>query len=294
MRQKLRVLEFSRAFARAIAIGCAPACVVCRKRGIWNLANAIRSCAGLSCTHISSVASILRRQTDLSQRAIIRRALDTFGAEVIVPALRARPHHRLALFRPSPHRTAFRLTPISKVSWCLGEQVSTVLENALLYEEITVQKTLAETLLKSIPPGIVATDEDGIVRWFNPTAEQILGVAAADVVNRPVEAVGSRSARSCAKRSKAKTQPPRTAMDRSRHAPFALWSKRAVWPISTRLVRRSRRHPGYDGGGNTPAKAGVAGSRGFLDRSRGQHVARNSQSARRDQDFRATPAGALR
>ena len=43
----------------------------------------------------------------------------------------------------------------------LAEHVSTVLENALLYEEVALQKTLAETLLKSIPPGIVATDEDG-------------------------------------------------------------------------------------------------------------------------------------
>ena len=58
----------------------------------------------------------------------------------------------------------------------LAEHVSTVLENALLNEEITFQKTLAETLLKSIPPGIVATDEEGVIRWFNPMAEQILGL----------------------------------------------------------------------------------------------------------------------
>jgi hypothetical protein len=35
----------------------------------------------------------------------------------------------------------------------LGEQVSTVLENARLSEEITLQKTLAETLLTAVPPG---------------------------------------------------------------------------------------------------------------------------------------------
>ncbi|CAN5643388.1 nitrogen fixation sensor histidine kinase GnfL [soil metagenome] len=57
-----------------------------------------------------------------------------------------------------------------------------------------MQKTLAETLLKSIPPGIVATDEDAIIRWFNPTAERILGISAADALNRPVEAAGSRLA----------------------------------------------------------------------------------------------------
>jgi two-component system sensor histidine kinase HydH len=76
----------------------------------------------------------------------------------------------------------------------LAEHISTVLENALLYEEITLQKTLAETLLKSIPPGIVATDEDGVIRWFNPTAEQILGVPSSEVINKPVEAAGSKLA----------------------------------------------------------------------------------------------------
>ena len=54
----------------------------------------------------------------------------------------------------------------------LAEHVSTVLENALLYEEVTLQKTLAETLLKSIPPGIVAMTKNGTIRWFNPPAER--------------------------------------------------------------------------------------------------------------------------
>src|SRR5437868_10035225 len=76
----------------------------------------------------------------------------------------------------------------------LAEHVSTVLENALLYEEITLQKTLAETLLKSIPPGIVAIDEEGIIRWFNPPAESILGVRATDALHHPAEAAGGKLA----------------------------------------------------------------------------------------------------
>src|SRR5207248_1529868 len=76
----------------------------------------------------------------------------------------------------------------------LAEHVSTVLENALLYDEITLQKTLAETLLKSIPAGIVAIDEEGIIRWFNPPAELMLGVSAADALNRPAEAAGQKLA----------------------------------------------------------------------------------------------------
>ena len=76
----------------------------------------------------------------------------------------------------------------------LGEHVATLLENALLYEEVALQKTLAENLLETIPVGIVAASEDGTVRWFNRAAETILRRTAAETVNQPLEAVGSRLA----------------------------------------------------------------------------------------------------
>lgn len=137
--------------------------------------------------------SNLGQTAEPSQRALMRRALDTFGAEVIVP-LHARGRIIGWLF--FGHRVTGQPFDYADLEglMLLAEHVSTVLENALLYEEITLQKTLAETLLKSIPPGIVATDEDAIIRWFNPTAEEILGVSVADALNKPVEAVGSRLA----------------------------------------------------------------------------------------------------
>jgi PAS domain S-box-containing protein len=139
--------------------------------------------------HLISRAS-LSDTADKVERAVLRRVLDTLGAEVIVP-LYARGKiigwiffgHRLT-GRPFDYRELEGLMMLS-------EHVSTVLENALLYEEVTVQKTLAETLLKSIPPGIVATDEDGIIRWFNPPAEEILGIPAERALNQPVEAAGA-------------------------------------------------------------------------------------------------------
>jgi len=130
---------------------------------------------------------------DQKQRTLMRRALDTFGAEVIVP-LHARGSIIGWLF--FGHRLTGQRFDYNDLEglMLLAESVSTVLENALLYEEVTLQKTLAETLLTSIPPGIVATDEDAMVRWFNPTAERILGIAAADALNHPIEAAGSRLA----------------------------------------------------------------------------------------------------
>lgn len=130
---------------------------------------------------------------DRSQRPVLRRALDAFGAEVIVP-LYSRGRimgwlffgHRLT-GQPFGYQDLEGLT-------MLAENVSAVLENAFLYEELAVQKSLAETLLKSIPPGIVATDAEGVVRWFNPTAEEILGLPSSRVLNKPVELVGSKLA----------------------------------------------------------------------------------------------------
>ncbi|MFZ1220235.1 MAG: ATP-binding protein [Chthoniobacterales bacterium] len=141
--------------------------------------------------HLISRANL--PQVEPAQRTLMRRALDTFGAEVIVP-MHARGRIIGWLF--FGHRVTGQRFEYNDLEglMMLAEHVSTVLENALLYEEVTVQKTLAETLLKSIPPGIVATDEEANIRWFNPTAEQILGVDAHEALNQPIEAIGGRLA----------------------------------------------------------------------------------------------------
>jgi PAS domain S-box-containing protein len=170
--------------------------------------------------------STLAETSDRTQRSILRRALDTFGAEVIVP-LYARGRiigwlffgHRLTGQRFDYRDLQSLMT--------LAEHTSTVLENALLYEEVTIQKTLAETLLKSIPPGIIATDENGIIRWFNPTAEQILGVPAAKVLNKSVETAGALVAGFL--RDTLETQanlPARQWVDRKTHRSLSVETRR--------------------------------------------------------------------
>src|SRR6478735_10093491 len=125
-----------------------------------------------------------------NQRPLLRRALDSFGAEVMVP-LYARGEIIGWLF--FGHRITglpFEYVDLEGLM-ILAEHVATVLENALLNEEVSLQKTLAETLLKSIPPGVVATDEAGIIRWFNPTAEEMLGLSSTQVLHKTVESLGS-------------------------------------------------------------------------------------------------------
>ena len=142
--------------------------------------------------HLISRANLSRTQ-DQRQRNLMRRALDMFGAEAIVP-LYARGSIAGWVF--FGHRVTGQLFDDRDLEGLtmLAEHVSVTLENALLYEEATVQKTLAETLLKSIPPGIVAVDVDATVRWFNPPAEKILGLSGADALNKPIEAVGHKLA----------------------------------------------------------------------------------------------------
>jgi len=130
---------------------------------------------------------------DLRDQQMLRRALDSAGAEVIVPLIGKRG---LLGWIAVGHRATgipFASHDLSDLA-VIGEQVATLLENALLVEELAVQKTLAENLLEALPVGILAVAGDGTVRWFNREAEHLLGVTAAETVNRPVEQSGSRIA----------------------------------------------------------------------------------------------------
>ena len=170
----------------------------------------------------------LAQTPDRAERSLLRRALDTFGGEVIVP-LYARGRIIGWLF--FGHRVTGQHFDYHDLEglMILAEHVSTVLENALLYEETTLQKTLAETLLKSIPPGIVATDENAIVRWFNPTAEHILGLSSQDVLNKPIESAGSKLAAFLRETLDSKTTlPAQQWIDNKTHRSLAIETRRLM------------------------------------------------------------------
>ena len=128
-----------------------------------------------------------------ADRQLLLRALDAAGAEIIVPL--SDQHGLLGWIFLGHRATGLPYAPhdLADLS-ILGEYVATLLENTLLYEEIALQKTLAENLLETIPVGIVAASEDGAVRWFNRAAETILRRTAAETVNHPIEETGSRLA----------------------------------------------------------------------------------------------------
>jgi PAS domain S-box-containing protein len=148
----------------------------------------------------------LNQAHDPRQRSMMGRALNMFGAEAIAP-LYARGKVTGWIF--FGHRVTGQMLDDRDLEHLtiLAEHVSIVLENALLYEETAIEKTLAETLLKSIPPGIVAVDTNATIRWFNPRAEKILGISSAEVLNKPVEKVGNKLAGLLREALESKTPP---------------------------------------------------------------------------------------
>ncbi len=142
--------------------------------------------------HLVSRSTLAYLQTP-SERALLTQALDAMGAEVIIPL---QGQQRLSGWLFVGHRATglpFAHEDLEELM-ILADHVAVILEHALLSEEHAVQKTLAETLLHSLPTGIVTTDAGGTVRWCNAVAGTVLDIAPERVLNQPVSMLGSRLA----------------------------------------------------------------------------------------------------
>ena len=73
----------------------------------------------------------------------------------------------------------------------LTTYLAMAVENALLYRDIARSRANNEEVLNHIGSGIVAIDSQGMVTLFNAAAEEILGIARADIVGHKVEKMGS-------------------------------------------------------------------------------------------------------
>lgn len=135
----------------------------------------------------------LEQVREVSNRLMLQNLLDQIGADVLIPL---QSHHRLLGWMfIGPLSSGLPLEKrLMDHLISLTECVSTTLENALLYEEATIQKVLAETLLHSMPSGIIAVDDSGIVRWYNESAQSLFGVSPETAIGRPVEGLDSRLA----------------------------------------------------------------------------------------------------
>lgn len=127
---------------------------------------------------------------DGQERVVLDQSLDMLGAELIVPLL---ARDRLLGWLFIGHRLTgapFEENHLEELM-ALAEHVSTSLENALLYSENAVQKTFAETVLQSIPVGIVSVDASGVIRWFNESAAKILEYTGDQLFGQHAAKLGS-------------------------------------------------------------------------------------------------------
>lgn len=143
-------------------------------------------------THLIS-RKTLENILDPQERAMLKQMLDSLGAEIIIPLHASGGIKGWIFIGPRSTGIPFDLTDLEDLIG-LADHISTTLEKALQYEKTALQKALAETVLHSIPMGIVACDEAGLIRWFNSTAKEILQPETEDVIGQRVEILGSRPA----------------------------------------------------------------------------------------------------
>ncbi|NQT91209.1 MAG: PAS domain-containing protein [Lentisphaerae bacterium] len=146
--------------------------------------------------------SLLANVEDEKARRMLRQSMDRLGAEVLVP-LHGR--HRLLGWLFVGRRVAG--IPFDRIDledlMLLAGHAGIAFENSLLYREVTVRKTQAETVLQSIPSGIVTVDSERRIRGLNKAAETILDLDAKEVVGQRSGELGSRLAdllRTCLER----------------------------------------------------------------------------------------------
>ncbi|MBN1268496.1 MAG: PAS domain-containing protein [Kiritimatiellae bacterium] len=135
----------------------------------------------------------LEHVRNASEVRILRQALDETGAEVILPLIGA--GRLLGWLFVGPRSTGLPFVQADLEDLVLlAEPIATALENALIYAEASVQKTLLETLLNTLPTGIVAFEADGVVRWLNRSAQDILNLPARRAAGQAVETLGTKMA----------------------------------------------------------------------------------------------------
>lgn len=143
-------------------------------------------------THLVS-RKTLENIIDPEERAMLKRMLDALGAEIIIPIYALGGIKGWIFVGQRSTGVPFDISDLEDLTG-LADHISTTLEKALQYEATALQKALAETVLHSIPFGIVACDENAVIRWFNSTAREILQPGEETVIGQRAETLGSRIA----------------------------------------------------------------------------------------------------
>ncbi len=123
-------------------------------------------------------------------RRMLRQSFEVFGAEVLVPL---HLDGRLLGWIFLGQRVSgepFEAQDLENLM-TLGELVTSLLENAMRQDALAVQKDLLDALIDAISMGVIAVSDDEMVRCINAPALGVLRKRGQEVVNRPVEALGT-------------------------------------------------------------------------------------------------------
>jgi hypothetical protein len=143
-------------------------------------------------THLISRRTLENIQ-DPEERSMLKQMLDSLGAEIIIPLYASGRIKGWIFVGQRSTGIPFDETDLEDLTG-LADHISTTLEKALQYEETALQKALAETLLHSIPFGIIACDESATIRWFNSTAHEVLRTDTEIIIGQQAEVLGSQIA----------------------------------------------------------------------------------------------------
>ncbi len=126
--------------------------------------------------------------TDPVERLQQEEWLDMLGADAIIP-LYGRKQIIGWIFVGRKTTGAGLLPDDLETLSMLGDYVSAMLENALLYEKLSLQQDLTDTVFNSVPVGIVVTDAKGIITWINKAVKNMFNIDTDDIPGNPVETV---------------------------------------------------------------------------------------------------------
>jgi len=71
----------------------------------------------------------------------------------------------------------------------MAELLGTKLSETIILEQTAMNNKYLEAIINSVNEGIIATDENGNITYFNGSAEKILGIAKDRLIGKPVSAV---------------------------------------------------------------------------------------------------------
>jgi PAS domain S-box-containing protein len=134
---------------------------------------------------------IANLETDLVEYDVLRQTYRTFGVRsVLVTALRT-GERWFGLLLVQSRRPRVFLEAFRKFVTTLADQVATALENRVLFQAAEDERQTLESVLNSLPTGVIVVDEDATTSISNEQARQLLGLDENEPFERFRTATGS-------------------------------------------------------------------------------------------------------